>query len=71
MQVLFYEDRMVAEGASVVGLAAVLAGKVRPEGPVGTIVTGRNLDMGQFHRIMAGEDISLGDRNLKGKTYGA
>ncbi|WP_420395423.1 hydroxyectoine utilization dehydratase EutB [Nioella sp.] len=71
MQVLFYEDRMVAEGASVVGLAAVLAGKVRPEGPVGTIITGRNLDMGQFHRIMAGEDISLGDRILKGKTYGA
>jgi threonine dehydratase len=71
MQVLFYEDRMVAEGASVVGLAAVLAGKVTPEGPVGTIITGRNLDMTQFHRIMAGEDISLGDRILKGKTYGA
>ena len=70
MQVLFYEDRMVAEGASVVGLAAVLAGKVKAEGPVGTIITGRNLDMSQFHRIMAGEDISLGDRILKGKHYG-
>ena len=71
MQVLFYEDRMVAEGASVVGLAAVLAGKIRPEGPVGTIITGRNLDMAQFHRIMAGEDIPLGDRILKGRRYGA
>ncbi|MGI3185402.1 hydroxyectoine utilization dehydratase EutB [Nioella aestuarii] len=71
MQVLFYEDRMVAEGASVVGLAAVLADKVRPEGPVGTIITGRNLDMGQFHRIMSGSDISLGDRILKGRVYDA
>lgn len=71
MQVLFYEDRLVAEGASVVGLAAVLSGKVKPRGPVGTIITGRNLDMAQFHRIMAGEDIQLGDRVLKGKRYGA
>ena len=71
MQVLFFEDRMVAEGASVVGLAAVLSGKVRPEGPTGTIVTGRNLDMPQFLRIMAGEDVALGDRILKGRPYGA
>lgn len=34
MQVLFYEDRIVAEGACVVGLAATLAGKVpAAEGP--------------------------------------
>jgi threonine dehydratase len=71
MQVLFLEDRMVAEGASVVGLAAVLSGKVQPEGPTGTIVTGRNLDMAQFLRIMAGEDVALGDRILKGRPYGA
>jgi threonine dehydratase len=71
MQVLFYEDRMVAEGASVVGLAAVRSGKVLPEGPTGTIVTGRNLDMGVFARIMAGEDIELGDRVVKGRRYGA
>ena len=30
MQVLYYEDRIVAEGACVVGLAAVLNGKVTP-----------------------------------------
>lgn len=71
MQVLFYEDRMVAEGASVVGLAAVLSGKVVSRGTTATIVTGRNLDMAQFHRIMAGEDIDLGDRVVKGKRYGA
>jgi threonine dehydratase len=71
MQVLFYEDRIVAEGACVVGLAAVLAGKLpTPKGPVGTIITGRNLDMAVFHRIMAGEDIVLGDVTVKGTRYG-
>ncbi len=72
MQVLFYEDRIVAEGACVVGIAATLAGKLpRPPGPVGTIITGRNLDMQMFHKIMGGEDIVLGDLTLKGKRYGA
>jgi threonine dehydratase len=71
MQVLFYEDRIVAEGASVVGLAAVLSGKVKASGPVGTIVTGRNLDMGIFKRIMAGEDVLIGDLLVKGRRYGA
>lgn len=72
MQVLFFEDRIVAEGACVVGIAATLAGKLpATEGPVATIITGRNLDMQMFHRIMAGEDIQLGDMTLKGKRYGA
>lgn len=71
MQVLFFEDRIVAEGACVVGIAAMLAGKLpAPEGPVATIITGRNLDMRLFHRIMAGEDIALGDLTLKGRRYG-
>ena len=71
MQVLFFEDRIVAEGACVVGIAAMLTGKLPvPDGPVGTIITGRNLDMRMFQKIMAGEDIRLGDMALKGKRYG-
>jgi threonine dehydratase len=71
MQTLFYEDRIVAEGGSVVGIAAMMAGKLPDlRGPVGTIVTGRNLDMGVFARIIAGQDVRLGDMTLKGKTYG-
>lgn len=72
MQVLYFEDRMVAEGASVVGIAAALAGKL-PEldGPVATVITGRNLDMALFTRIMAGEDVRIGDHILRGKTYAA
>lgn len=72
MQVMFYEDRIVSEGASVVGQAAVLAGKLpKPDGPVGTIVTGRNLDMAAFARIMVGQDVEIGDLLVKGHAYGA
>lgn len=71
MQVLYHEDRIVAEGASVVGLAAILTGKVRADGPTATIITGRNLDMTAFSRIMAGEDVQVGDMTLKGERYGA
>jgi threonine dehydratase len=72
MQVLFYEDRIVAEGACVVGIAAMLAEKLpKPTGPIATIITGRNVDMQMFHKIMAGDDIHLGDCIIKGKRYGA
>ena len=70
MQVLYYEDRIVAEGACVVGLAAVLTGKVALSGPAATIVTGRNLDMKMFTRVVTGQDIQLGDVTVKGVPYG-
>ena len=70
MQVLFHEDRIVAEGACVVGLAAVLTGKVRLTGPTATIVTGRNLDMELFTRVVTGQDVVLGDMTVKGRAYG-
>jgi threonine dehydratase len=71
MQLLYHEDRIVAEGASVVGLAVVLSGKVRPDGPLATIITGRNLDMSVFTRIITGEDVRIGDLTIEGKKYGA
>jgi len=71
MQVLYHEDRIVAEGACVVGLAAVLSDNVALDGPTATIITGRNLDMGVFTRIMTGQDVQLGDVTVKGKPYAA
>lgn len=71
MQVLFYEDRLVAEGASVVGLAAALAGKLPGlSGPIATVITGRNLDMGQFTRIVTGQSIDLDGYKVAGRKYG-
>ncbi len=71
MQALFHEDRIVAEGGSVVGLAAVLSGRVSLTGPTATVITGRNLDMQIFARIIAGQDVTLGDTVIKGTPYGA
>jgi threonine dehydratase len=53
-----------------VGIAAVLSGKVLPQGPTATIITGRNLDMAMFTRVVTGQDVILGDKVIKGKTYG-
>lgn len=50
-----YEDeREVVEGAGAVGLAALLAGKVRPAGPAVVLISGRNIDMGQHRAVVCG-----------------
>jgi threonine dehydratase len=72
MQALYWDDRIVAEGASVVGIAALQAGRaVVPEGPVATIVTGRNLDMDLFTRVVTGQPVRLGDLELEGHPHAA
>ncbi|WP_296763293.1 hydroxyectoine utilization dehydratase EutB [Sediminimonas sp.] len=74
MQALYYEDRIVAEGACVVGLAALEAGRLDgrlPAGPVATIITGRNPDMGLFTRVMTGQDVTLGDVTVEGQRHDA
>ena len=72
MQTHYYEDRLVCEGASAVGAAALLADKLQGlTGPIASVVTGRNVDMAVFSDIMAGRDVSLGDTVLKGTPYAA
>jgi threonine dehydratase len=71
MQVLYHEDRIIAEGACVVGLAAILNGHVTVDGPAAAIITGRNVDMGLFTRVVTGQDVTLGDVTIKGVPYGA
>ena len=72
MQALYFEDRLVTEGAAAVGAAALLTGKVSAsEGPMALIVTGRNVDMAAFTDIVAGRDLRLGDYTLQGRPYAA
>ena len=72
LQTLYYEDSHIAEGASVVGIAALLANKLPdPKGPVATIVTGRNVDMAQFTEVINGRPVKLGDTLVQGKPYDA
>jgi threonine dehydratase len=70
MQTVYYEDRIVCEGACVVGIAALQAGKLPQfEGPAAAIITGRNLDMKIHADIMQGRDVALGDLVLEGRPY--
>lgn len=71
LQTIYYEDRIACEGACVVGIAALQAGRLPPlRGPTATIITGRNLDMHLHARIMQGEDVRLGDLVIRGQRYG-
>ena len=66
MRALFYDERLVAEGAAAVGHAAVLSGKVIVNGPTATVVSGRNVDTQQLAHIVAGKPVALGDALVTG-----
>lgn len=55
----YWRERQVVEGAGGVGAAALLAGKVRPEGPAMLLLSGCNIDMALHHRIAGGENVDL------------
>ena len=72
LQTIYYEDAIVCEGACVVGIAAMQAGKLPPfRGPVATVITGRTLDMDMHADIMQGRDVRLGDMVVEGRPYRA
>jgi len=68
MQTLFREQRLVTEGAAAVGIAAILAGKLRLDGPTALIVSGNNVDLNQFLAIAAGQPVNVGDQVVKAKA---
>ncbi len=72
MQTLFFEDRLVAEGASCVGIAALQSRIVTPgDGPIGLVISGRNVDTRMFADIINGKPLSLGTTRIKGGAYAA
>lgn len=50
----YEQEREIVEGAGAVGIAALLAGKVKPSGPAVLILSGRNIDMGLHRSIVCG-----------------
>lgn len=56
MRHLHAEEGETVEGAGAVGVAALLAGKVRPQAPVVAILSGANVDPGLHRRVIAGEN---------------
>ncbi|WP_116131013.1 hydroxyectoine utilization dehydratase EutB [Tropicimonas sp. IMCC34043] len=55
----YHAEREIVEGAAAVGVAALLAGKLRVTGPLVLPLTGRNIDMDLHRRIVNGEDVDL------------
>jgi threonine dehydratase len=52
VRLLFYRLKLVVEPSGVLGLAALLSGKVRPQGRVGVILSGGNVDGPTMTRIL-------------------
>jgi threonine dehydratase len=55
----YWHEQEVVEGAGAVGIAALLAGKVTPQGTTVVLLSGRNIDMRLHHRLISGEDVDL------------
>jgi len=56
---IYWQERQIVEGSGAVGVAALLAGRVRSAGPVVAILSGGNIDMNQHFRIISGEDVDV------------
>jgi threonine dehydratase len=51
-------EREIVEGGGAVGIAAILAGKLRLAGPTVVLLSGRNIDMALHRRIVCGQTVS-------------
>jgi threonine dehydratase len=54
VRLLFYRLKLVVEPSGVLGLAALMTGKVTPQGRVGVILSGGNVDGPTMRQILAG-----------------
>lgn len=50
----YFQERQVVEGAAAVGISALLDGLIEPAGPIVVVVSGRNVDIAQHQRVLAG-----------------
>ena len=69
IQALFFEDRIVGEGAAAVAHAALLAQAVEISDTTGIVVTGNTIDMEQFMSIVNGQPVELDHVRLQGQPY--
>ncbi len=57
----YAQEREIVEGAGAVGIGALLAGKIRIDGPLVILLSGRNIDMAMHKKIISGEQFILGE----------
>jgi threonine dehydratase len=51
------EEREILEGAGAIGIATILAGKVKLSGPTAVLLSGRNIDMIRHRHIINGGEL--------------
>ena len=61
----YWRERQIIEGSGAVGIAAILANKIRVDGPAALVVSGGNVDMEQHFRIIGGEDVDVSSADNK------
>ena len=66
MQALFGDQKLITEGAAAVGPAALIAGKLKLDGPAAMIISGHNVDPDQFLAIAGGQPVRIGDQIIRG-----
>ncbi|MCG8491241.1 MAG: hydroxyectoine utilization dehydratase EutB [Sneathiellales bacterium] len=55
----YWDEKLVIEGSGSVGIAALLAGKVKPDGPCVSLLSGCNIDMKLHKRLIDGETVDV------------
>ena len=55
----YWQENQIIEGSGSVGIAALLSGKITPDGPTALLLSGGNIDMALHHRIITGEDVDV------------
>lgn len=55
----YWEERQVIEGSGSVGIAALMAQKIKEPGKCVVLVSGQNIDMTLHHRIISGENVDV------------
>lgn len=66
IQALFRDHKLVTEGAAAVGPAALIAAKLKLDGPTAMIISGHNVDPDQFLAIAGGRPVKIGERLIGG-----
>jgi threonine dehydratase len=59
----YRHEQEIVEGAGAIGIAALLANKVKLAGPTVILLSGRNIDMDVHRRIVAGESVDMTRRD--------
>lgn len=55
----YWQEQQVIEGSGSVGIAALLTGRFKPQGPTVALLSGGNIDMRLHNRIINGEDVDI------------